>query len=278
MLFYFTIWSTVAGTVGLVMAFARTGPDEARSKLAEWAEFLRLNRLAGFLNRYALDSRVLRYGKWAMVGLLFGGGMIFQGWLNAPPTRQAPSSTPQNDAATKLPAPSHSKQAIAELLSESGALLDIVIKAGMPAAEEWRTSIAAQNPEQICLGRDATDLRNQITLLVDKLSAAQKETTAILDQNKIDQAELAPLLGWSFPSAPPSEFADAASSLNQYRGALQQFGDHPSCEILINRANLPMTFSTLIRAFDAFSIWLVKSRDRLTSYREALRKEARDLP
>jgi hypothetical protein len=35
MLFYLAIWGAAVGTVGLVMAFARTGPDEARSKLSD---------------------------------------------------------------------------------------------------------------------------------------------------------------------------------------------------------------------------------------------------
>jgi hypothetical protein len=44
MLPYLAIWGAAVATVSLVMAFARTGPDEARSKLAEWAELLKTRR------------------------------------------------------------------------------------------------------------------------------------------------------------------------------------------------------------------------------------------
>jgi hypothetical protein len=89
MLFYFTIWSTVAGTVGLVMAFARTGPDEARSKLAEWADYFGLKRLAAKLAKYSLDVKVIRYGNWAIAVLLFVGGMLFHAWLISSPELKA---------------------------------------------------------------------------------------------------------------------------------------------------------------------------------------------
>jgi hypothetical protein len=78
------IWGAIIATVALIMAFARTGPEEAKSKLSEWAAAFRLDRLASWLAAHALDQRVLRYGQWAMLVLLFIGGMLFESWLSFP--------------------------------------------------------------------------------------------------------------------------------------------------------------------------------------------------
>jgi len=80
----FAIWGALLGTLGLVMAFARTSPDEARSKLSEWADFFGLKRAARWLGAHAIDRRVSRYGKWLVFILLFVGGMILQSWLKVP--------------------------------------------------------------------------------------------------------------------------------------------------------------------------------------------------
>lgn len=75
MLTFLAIYSPVIATVGLLMAFARTSPGEARSKLSEWAEYLSLKQASSWFKKHTIDSRVLRYGRWAMIILVFGGGL-----------------------------------------------------------------------------------------------------------------------------------------------------------------------------------------------------------
>ena len=55
MLPYLAIWGAAVATMSLVMAFARTGPDEARSKLAEWAELLKTRRRLERAHRRRLE-------------------------------------------------------------------------------------------------------------------------------------------------------------------------------------------------------------------------------
>jgi hypothetical protein len=100
---FFAIWSALVGTTALVMAFARTGPDEARSKLSEWAEFFGFKSAADWLRRHALDRRVLRYGRWLMIALLFSGGMIFQAWLAASSEKNRQQSPPPEQQSHQTP-------------------------------------------------------------------------------------------------------------------------------------------------------------------------------
>jgi len=76
------IWGAIVGTLGLLMAFARTSPDEAYSNLSQWLGVVRFHRAQQWLRDRAVDRFVLRYGQWLMVLLLFLGGMIFQAWLS----------------------------------------------------------------------------------------------------------------------------------------------------------------------------------------------------
>jgi hypothetical protein len=80
MVTFFTIWGAITGTVGLVMSFARTGPEEARSKLSEWAQTFGFKKVAAWLAAHAVDPKVLKYGKWAMAVLLFVGGIGVGHW------------------------------------------------------------------------------------------------------------------------------------------------------------------------------------------------------
>jgi hypothetical protein len=278
MLFYFTIWSAVVGTVGLVMAFARTGPDEARSKLVEWAEFFRLNKLAIFLNKYALDGRVLRYGRWIMIALLFVGGMIFQGWLNSLPTSQVVRSAPKSDSATKPPEQVRSKQAINELLEESGSILNIIDKSGVPLVNEWRESITAQNPERICLDLDSSGLQDKVKALTAKLDDAQQKISTIFNQNRIDQAELNKAFASPIAGIGPEGFAAAAQSLRLYGTGIIPIGGHPTCEALVRAGNMSISFVNMIRNLDQFSFWVGHAQDNLSRYRDSLRNELRNAP
>ena len=84
MLRVLAIWAAVTGTLGAVMAFARTGPDEAVSNLSKWLEKAGIHRIPQWLRERSVDHWVLRYGSWVMAGLLFCGGMVFQSWLSKP--------------------------------------------------------------------------------------------------------------------------------------------------------------------------------------------------
>jgi hypothetical protein len=111
------MWGVLIGTVSLVMAFARTGPDEARSKLAAWAEFFGLKEIAAFLVKHSLDPAVIRYGKWMLGVLLFVGGVLFHGWIveDHPPLVAKES--------THIATAARPKQTLTELFDESGSLL-----------------------------------------------------------------------------------------------------------------------------------------------------------
>jgi hypothetical protein len=74
---FLAIYGPVLATAAVVMAFARTGPDEARSKLSQWADSFGLKAAAGWLNKHSIDARVWRYGKGIMVILVFVGGFGF---------------------------------------------------------------------------------------------------------------------------------------------------------------------------------------------------------
>jgi hypothetical protein len=77
------VWVFVTGLVGLVMVFARTGPDEAASNLSKWIEKTGLHRVATRLRSPSVDRRVFRGAAIAMAMLLFIGGMGVGQWLNA---------------------------------------------------------------------------------------------------------------------------------------------------------------------------------------------------
>jgi len=84
MLTALAIWAAVTGTLGAVMAFARTGSDEAVSNLSKWLEKAGIHRIPQWLRERSVDRWVLRYGSSVMVGLLFVGGMVFQSWWMKP--------------------------------------------------------------------------------------------------------------------------------------------------------------------------------------------------
>jgi hypothetical protein len=83
MLTFLPIYGLLIATVALVMAFARTGPDEAKSKLSEWAEFFGLMAASRWLARHALDRRVLKYGAGIMFVLVFVGGIAVGMWIQS---------------------------------------------------------------------------------------------------------------------------------------------------------------------------------------------------
>jgi uncharacterized membrane protein YedE/YeeE len=78
---FLAIYGPIIATVALVMAFARTGPEEARSRLSEWADLFGLKKAAAWLRAHTLDRQVLQYLTWVMGALIFIGGAAFGLWL-----------------------------------------------------------------------------------------------------------------------------------------------------------------------------------------------------
>ena len=63
------------------MAFARTGPDDARSNLSQWLERAGIHRLPTWLRKRRIDILTYRYGMVVMAFLLFIGGIGFDSWV-----------------------------------------------------------------------------------------------------------------------------------------------------------------------------------------------------
>jgi hypothetical protein len=176
-----------------------------------------------------------------------------------------------------LVTPSRPRQAITELLAESGALLDIIQKTFIPLENNWRTTVGGQNPERICLDLNASALRDQISGLSERLLVASKAISEILEKNRIDQNELAPLVGYQTPMVFECPPIFASSNLSQYGAQIKTFGDHPPCEEVI-KADLSRRYVEMTGSLNSFNIWVTQSQERLSNYRDALRKEARNAP
>ena len=75
------IWAALVGTAGLVMAFARTPPDEAIKTLSSWGEWAGVRHIPRWV-RTVLAGRWLFWGTTiAMAILLLVGGAGFSRWL-----------------------------------------------------------------------------------------------------------------------------------------------------------------------------------------------------
>jgi hypothetical protein len=166
-----------------------------------------------------------------------------------------------------------SKQTINELLVESGALLDLIEKTGIPLADKWRQSITNQNPEMACLKHSNDELKGKIAKLADEFAVAQTAMEAIFRNNKIDRGELIPLVG--NPPILPYEFDSASKNLQQYRALIEKFGDDPSCGTVVE-FDIPHAFLYMNRGLDQLGVWLGETLSRVNEYRNSLRKELRN--
>jgi hypothetical protein len=183
-----------------------------------------------------------------------------------------------NEAMPRPPEPPRSRQAINELLDESGSILSVIEKSGLPLINEWRESITTQNPERICLDVDSRTLQDKITALANKLIAAHTEISNIYEKNRIDQAEFNKVFGSPIAGAGPAGFAVAAQPLQQFAHEINLLGEHPTCEVLIRSGNIPTMVVNMSRGLDQFSIWVAQSQENLSRYRDNLRKELRNAP
>jgi hypothetical protein len=173
------------------------------------------------------------------------------------------------------PKPQRSKQAINELLDESGKILDIV-KKNIPILEEWR-KLLNQNPESVCLGSDQEALKGQIKSLTDKIRESGEEVGNVLEQNSIDRAELTLLLrNTRMPML--FGFAAATNTLFAYRGDISRIEGHPSCDAIVRANQIPTAYANMLTGFLQFSSWLGETQEKLSNYRDDLRKELRNAP
>jgi hypothetical protein len=183
-----------------------------------------------------------------------------------PPTSPPPS-----------PPAGRSKQTISDLLTESGSLLNIVETTLVPLEHQWRVSLGGQNPERICLGTiDSQGHQKVISDIAERLLASEKSLLEVLEQNRIDRAELAPLIGYQ------NNFLDAklsasSSYLIGYRNVIKNLGDKPTCDVVVAQ-DISRQFHEMTNVLNSFNEWLSQSQERLKKYRDALRIEARNAP
>jgi hypothetical protein len=174
------------------------------------------------------------------------------------------------------PAPPRPKPMISDLLAESGTLLDVVKKTLVPLEKEWREILGGQNPERICIGVSSGSLQDEATSLSGRLRAADKSILDILEQNRIDRKELAPLI--DYPIQPDeTRLSGLADYLDQYKQQIAGFGDHPTCEALI-KADASYRYREMTGQLNSFNQWVLQANERLSDYRDALRKELRNAP
>src|SRR5271170_6055605 len=80
---FFWILGALLAIAGLVMALARTPPNDAVSNLSKWIDWVGLHRLATNLRSPSIDRRVFRLGLISMGILLFIGGVGIGMWWTA---------------------------------------------------------------------------------------------------------------------------------------------------------------------------------------------------
>jgi hypothetical protein len=138
MLTALAIWAGVTGTLGLLMALARTPPDEAASNLSRWLEWTGLRHIPGWLKDRAADRWVFRYGLGMMGVLLFLGGMLFDNWTRSPIiVNPLPPSPPSSRPPQPL-------QKLVELTWNDSLIIE---RAFLSVAKPCAVKISASNPE-----------------------------------------------------------------------------------------------------------------------------------
>jgi hypothetical protein len=83
--FLVSLWAFVVSIVpflGLLMALARTGPDEAVSNLSKWAQKAHIHRAPEWLARKNADAFVRTWGTRAIIALVPIGLIAFVIWYN----------------------------------------------------------------------------------------------------------------------------------------------------------------------------------------------------
>jgi transcriptional regulator with XRE-family HTH domain len=180
----FAIWGCLTGTVGVVMALARTGPDEAVSNLSKWIEKVGLHRLAFRLRSPVTDRRVFRAGLIAMATLLFIGGVGVGMWLNSSGLTAPPTPGELDRTKHALPAaPSQAARSQANLTQE-----DIATKIDI-----WRSVYSQMDDFAKALNLGDDLIKNWLKLnRSDALTATTNFRTALADADtRLDALRIA---------------------------------------------------------------------------------------
>jgi hypothetical protein len=176
-----------------------------------------------------------------------------------------------------------SKQTINDLLAESGQLQVLIENTAVPLGEEWRR-LLDRNPEEVCLDLDAEAYRAKLIAEREKFRAAHEALVTIMNQNQIDQNELAPLIG-GIGSYQNTGFILGMSSLDTFTrdfdlirnlNSAAATNSKPSCEIVIRSNRAPHMFINMDRGWGSFAQWLMSSSEKIKKYRSDLRLESRN--
>jgi hypothetical protein len=79
------LWFALTFVAGVVMWGTRVGPSEAASNISAWAITCGIKDPPQWLRARKTDRRVRAGAVIALAGLLFWGGMLFDGWLRSFP-------------------------------------------------------------------------------------------------------------------------------------------------------------------------------------------------
>jgi hypothetical protein len=88
------IWIFLTGLIGLIMLFARTGPDDATSNLSKWITWVGIHRIPGWLRSRVADKWALTIGTLLTTTFLLFLGMSIQRWLSQPLAAQTATGSP----------------------------------------------------------------------------------------------------------------------------------------------------------------------------------------
>src|ERR1043166_8836525 len=169
------------------------------------------------------------------------------------------------------PAKAHSKQAINELLNESGEMLAIVEKVDALTSGDWN-NIANIDPLRVYLEGGSAPLQKRVLTLADELRGAEKSMFDLLEKYRIDRGELEPLLAPSPILLARSYLGFGANTLTTYANALKQLGDHSTPDTL-RQANLPRKYADMLQEFVRFANAHGSTKQRIIQYQDALRIE-----
>jgi hypothetical protein len=238
---FLAIWGAIIASVALVMAFARNGPDEVRSKLSEWADFFRLKKAAKWLKDHTIDDRVARYGKWVMMLLLFGGGLGF-GYLLAPTPAQPPARIP-------VSTPIVDKAKIERLADALPKLSNIITSKAIPLYDKVDT-IAEEQAQRITIDLTTEDAIKQSASARAESDALSKELTQFLSDNNYDIDDL------RMASPDGTGPNNITETLDEHLQALRQLPPNPGASDILKATTLWQAKNLLAFRTGLYAQWI----------------------